>query len=183
MEDPSCLALTEPSPACVYAFHCIVSLQMLWFAWEVSLLGDTLLFRGLLRTQCGVGTGSKNQSHLTEIGRLVTQTLRQLTHTVPCFKHEEIDAVFTAGSCQDSSLESLLSWWMSGEEQCSGEHANGFLGEAATGSMFASAGTHWGLGWDPSVCWRHGVSWWGAESVCRKTPQLVHRGPAFVQFV
>lgn len=184
MEDPSCLALTGPSQPCIYTFHHTVSLQM-WFAWEVSLLGDTLLLRGLLRTQCGVGTGSKNQSHLTKIGRLVTQTLRQLTHMVPYFKHEEVDAVLTAGSCEDSSAwRTLLSWWMSGEEPCSGEHANGFLGEVATGSMFASTGIPWGLGWDPSVCWRHGVSWWGAESVCRqgRFPQLVHRGPAFVQF-
>lgn len=142
MEDPSCLALTGPSWPCVYTFYHTVSLQMLWFSWEVSLLGDTLLLRGFLRTQCGVGTGSKNQNHLTKIGCLVTQTLRQLTHMVPYFKHEEIDAVLTAGSCQDSSARrALLSWWMSGEEQCSGEHANGFLGEVATGSVVASKGS------------------------------------------
>lgn len=120
MENPSCLALTEPSWFCVYTFHHTVSLQM-WFSWEVSLLGDTLLRRGFLRTQCGVGTGSKNQSHLTKIRCLVTQTLRQLTHMVPYFKHEEIDAVLTVGSCQDSSARrALLSWWMSGEEQALG---------------------------------------------------------------
>lgn len=54
---------------------------------------------GLLRTLWGGGGSSKNQNNLTKIGCLVTQTLRQLTHMVPYFKHEEIDAVFIAWCC------------------------------------------------------------------------------------
>lgn len=175
MEDPSCLALTGTSRPCVYTFH-----------HSVSLLGDTLLLRGLLRTQCGVGMDSKNQSHLTKIGCLVTQTLRQLTHMAPYFKHEEIDAVLAARSHQDSSAQRvLLSWGMSGEKQGSGEHANGFLGKVATGSVFASAGIHWGLGWDPSVCWRHGCPGEGPDQSvgrgvfpnwCTEEPHFVQRG-------
>lgn len=41
----------------------------------------------------------KNQSNLTKIGCIATQTLRQFTHMVPNFKHEEMNAVLTAGSC------------------------------------------------------------------------------------
>ncbi|KAB0373792.1 hypothetical protein FD755_014048 [Muntiacus reevesi] len=61
--------------------------------------------RGHIATQkdfsghCGGKIGSKNQNNLTKIECLVTQTLRQLTHMVPYFKHEETDTVLTAWCC------------------------------------------------------------------------------------
>ncbi|KAB0362514.1 hypothetical protein FD754_006670, partial [Muntiacus muntjak] len=61
--------------------------------------------RGHIATQkdfsghCGGKIGSKNQNNLTKIECLVTQTLRQLTHMVPYFKHEETDTILTAWCC------------------------------------------------------------------------------------
>lgn len=71
---------------------------MILQAWFDFSKGTHCYSEGLLRT-LWKKKRSKNQNNLTKIECLVTQTLRQLTHMVPYFKHEEIDTVLTAWCC------------------------------------------------------------------------------------
>lgn len=114
MENQTCSVPTEPSATGLLN---IVSSAVILRGWFVFFLKGTYCHsEGLLRAPWG-GNSTKNQSNLTKIGCLVTQTLRQLTHMVLYFKREEIDCLKSLVLLAEQLPESssfLMNFWREG---------------------------------------------------------------------